>query len=305
MKRISHTCRTSWNATMRGTAGCKALCVAFVAMFILSACGGSTRLLLSREHAAEAGIGIGRAAAVDTDGAVFLADGSQVVRFDPDDNSVEDILNEPAGGITDIAFAEDGVLLILQGAQLGAFFGGKVIPVTDAPAYGEMMSVYGRSLYAALRDSAGAATLFQRYELDRRYWSPLMRSDTRISAICGVRGGCLFAVGDSVFKLFEAVPGTKADACQVVLLCAVAGAEITSVVADEASEAVFFADADMTYAWAKGGVYPFFPVGGSLRMRAGKLHIISQSTAQIVRIGSPRSRLNEIIEGTAAEEPPR
>jgi hypothetical protein len=233
--------------------------------------------------------------AMDSDKAVFLSDGANIIRLDGR-GSFESILQESPGGISDVAVADDDVLMILHGAALGAFFGGRVMPVFDLPASGRRMSCYERQAYLVLEDS-GQGSLLYRYDAAAKRLVPLMRADKRINAICGVRGGCIIAVGDSLYKLFDEPSGVASGKYHLVFLCAVSNAEITSVAAHQSSQSVLFADKDSTYVWSKGQVWSFFPLGGAICLRGDTLAISSGETGQVLRISSVSGRISEATEG--------
>ncbi len=216
----------------------------------------------------------------------------QVRRFLPNRAEFEDLLLQPVADLRDICFDGEGVLLVLRRTKLAAFFGGSLIDLLELPGSAMCMSHWDRALYLVVM--ADEQWGLYRYDLEGRRLSCVFLSKNPIGAISAVRGGCIIAFWgeDAVYKIFE--PSARGDT-DVVLLCGVAGAPPKSIASDADDEALFFSDIHATYVWARGRVTPFFPLGGFIAYRNGRLVISCDRTRQLVEIGDVRERIEATV----------
>jgi hypothetical protein len=270
-----------------------------LAACVLSAgCQSRARVCLTEDQARGLNLSFTDALAADSHDSVFLITRGNVVRYDPGRHEVEYLLRQGRAGLADLAVARDDVLLALDRAALHAVFAGELVEVLKLPGAGLRASCHGDHVYVLVRTASGERGLL-RYGFDTKQIEPLLLTREPVSAICAVPGGCLFASGGSLYKLFvppaESAPAGPREVSRVLLL-AMAGKEIVSVAADAEGRIVYFAAPRMTYAWAKQRVVPLFPVGGQVRCCGGRLTIASPDMRQVVQLVSPASRVRRMLD---------
>lgn len=260
---------------------------------LASGCSSSVRVVLVPKSAAAAGIKVENAVAADSKGSVFLAGRAQrqIVRIFDRGERFENLLVEETS-LEALCVTDEDVLMVLCPDKVGAFFAGKIIPILSLPARGKKISCHENRMYLVVRNEQSQELLY-RYDVDSKKLVPLMKTEQTISAICGVRGGCLMAVGDSIYKFFDDPSGGE---YHLVFLCAVSEATIVSVAAYPKLQAVFFSDHDVTYVWAEGRVYPFFPLGGGISLQGDTLTIASEKTQQVIQVPRVDQRLLQLRE---------
>ena len=115
----------------------------------------------------------------------------------------------------------------------------------------------------------------------------LLTTEDRPRALCAVRGGCLVASGGNIVKVSDPAPAAdNAEGEVATVLLAAVQEPVTSVVADQGKLIVYFATADMTYAWIQGQIVPVFPAGSRLAW--------AKDTLTICRPSSPGSQMIQI-----------
>lgn len=245
-------------------------------LLLLAGCSSVMHLGITAADAEAIGLQFRDGLCVDSDGALFVATPANIVRYDPDEHCVEVLLLEKRYDIVDLAMTPDDMMLALCERSLAAVFAGQLVPLVELPERGRKVSSRDDTAFVLTTVPGGGSHLL-RYSYGAKTLEGLLQSDQEITAICAVRGGCLFAVGDSVFKLLE--PGADGVA-EVVLLFAIARTTILSLAADPDDEVVYAADADMTYAWSGGQVRSFHPMGGEVCWNGGVLAIVSPELRQ-------------------------
>lgn len=257
-----------------------------------------TRICLTAAQAGRLGLNFTDALATDARNNVFLIARGNVVRYDSARHQLEYLLRSGRSDLADLAVADGDVLLTVSRDALNAVFAGELVPVLQLPGRGLKASCHGDYVYVLLRTSSGQQGLL-RYSFRTKQIEPLTLTRESISAICAVRGGCLIASGGALHKLLvpPSVSGGARRELNRGLLLATAGKRIVSVAADPHARFVYFASADMTYAWANRRVVPLFPMGGQLSYAARKLTIASPNLRQVMQLIDPAGRTRQLLRG--------
>jgi hypothetical protein len=204
-------------------------------------------------------------------GDLFLVTGNGLARYNPKQNRIEDILNDPCQDIRDIALTPDGVLLVLRPRRLDAWVAGYLVGLYELPADARAVSTGDRYPYVLLYPRQGGQVV--RIALlgpDKGRMETVLWTEDRPSVICAVKGGCLVASGGNVFKVTEPV-GPDRSATAVLLVAIPEG--ITSMAVDQDRLILYLATANVTFAWSKGQVMPVLPFGGDLGLYGETLSI--------------------------------
>ncbi len=124
---------------------------------------------------------------------------------------------------------------------------------------------------------------------DKGQMQTLLTTEDRPRALCAVRGGCLVASGGNLVKAADPAPATgDAESQTAAVLLAAVQEPVTSVAADQNRLIVYFATADMTYAWIRGQIVPLFPAGSLLAWAKDTLTIClpSRPKSQVIQIAA-------------------
>jgi hypothetical protein len=268
-----------------------------VACGMLAGCGQSrARICLTADQARRVNLRFTDALAGDSRRSVFLLTGANIVRYDPGEHEIEELLRKNRSDLVDLAIAQEDVLLALGRDALYTVFAGELIELLKLPGRGQKVSCHGDRIYVLVRTHSGRQGLLC-YDFTRKQVEPLLVTPERISALCAVHGGCLVASGGSLYKLFvpEASAAGSDRETHRVLLLAIAGKAIASVAADPEHATVYFASPTVTYAWSGRRAVPLFPMGGQVRYREGVLAIASADLHQVVQLSEPAARADRML----------
>jgi len=263
----------------------------FVIAVVLSALGCQTqgpRVQIGAQQARELNLELSGGVAADSSGSLYVTTPSTVMRYEPGPGRMEDLLIDPYRDIRDIAVTSDGVVLVLRQRDLSACMAGYLASLHSLPADGIAVSCDRESAYVLTARGEGARLLRIRLTgSDKGFVQTLLTTEDRPSAVCAVRGGCLVASGGNIVKVAVPAQQTKdTDSDVATVLLAAIQEPITSVVADQDRLIVYFATADMTYAWVQGQIVPVFPAGSRLAWAKDTLAIClpSRPGSQVIQI---------------------
>ncbi|MBI4230968.1 MAG: hypothetical protein HY608_09060 [Planctomycetes bacterium] len=226
-----------------------------------------------------------RVLACGIEGDLFFPAGGNIVRYEPGDNRHERIVRDGCQGVRDLAVTEDGALVVLADRTVSAYIGGYLLEVLTLPCGGRRMSVGDGCLYVACDTLGGGGGALYRY--DTGGGGLLLRCEFEggITAIAGVRGGCLVASGGCVYKVFD-----SPDKVVSLFVFGLYGRVIGSLAPDPLSRIVYFTADDATYAYLEGQVVQVLPMGGVARFRRGELVVLDHAIPQLVILGDAASR---------------
>lgn len=275
------------------------LLMSLLALAPLAGCQSSNVLVtISPDQAKQVNLHPTGGIAANDDGQLYLTTASNLVRYDPDNHSLTDLLLQPASDLGDVALTKDGVALVARAGQLDAYLSGYLVKVIDLPATAQAVSCGRDSAYIQTRHTAGTTRLL-RYGLISHQLDTLAIMDHPLDAICAVPGGCLVAAGGNVFKVTDPAPDTHQTI--VAMLFAIQG-PVVSLAADPNEKIVYVSDPDMTYVWTQGTILPFFPSGGRLAWNNDTLTICQTGTGQIVQIQAAAARVAGLLKGLTASK---
>lgn len=249
---------------------------------------GGPHVQISREHAEEMSLGLSGGVAADDSGVLYLATRTNVVRYKPGPNRMETLLIDACSDIRDVAMTPEGVVLVLRPRELSTCVAGYLVALHSLPEDAIAVSCDREFAYVLTARGQGARLL--RIHLsggNKGAQQTLLTTEDRPRALCAVRGGCLVASGGNVVKVSDPVPTADNPNGEIVTaLLAAIQEPITSVVADEKKLIVYFATADVTYAWIQGQIVPVFPAGSRLTWAKDTLTICQPSSpgSQMIQI---------------------
>lgn len=270
-----------------------------LSLLFLLGCSSYTKILITEPQARAINLQFAGEITSDTDGNVYLLSPVNVVRYSPGAHSAEELLLERHYDLVDIAMTDDGLLLVLRQYSLEAFFGGKLIKLLSLPGRGIQLSVFEDQAYILLLKQPHLQLI--RYSFSSKKTEILLNTSDYIWSICALRGGCLIASGDSVYKIFDPADGEERGEkgnLRGVRLFALAHSQIRSIAADRDYEIIYLADAEMTYGWVEGKVVPLFPMGYKLSFAGDILTICSPQQKQMIQIVRPGKRALQMLRGT-------
>lgn len=266
------------------------------------------RVQLSPEHAKKLKMALSGPAAADRSGSLYLATPSTLMRYDPGKDRMTNVLNDSCPDIRDVAVTDDGVVLVLRPRELSAYAGGYVVTLYPLPDEAIALSCDRGFAYVLTQRGEGARLL--RIHLTGKTKGSvdtILTTEDRPRALCAVRGGCLVASGGNIVKVTDPVPGQdNAGEMEVATALLVALQEpVTSVAADQSRKIVYFATADMTYAWIKGQVVSVFPAGSRLAFAKDTLTICLPSglASQVIQISAVSQHTETLLKALAESKP--
>jgi hypothetical protein len=305
-------------------------------LIALSALGCQTttnrpRLLISPEQAKKIDLKLSDGIAGDKAGFVYLVTPTNLMRYDPKSNQIEEMLVDPSkdvnhaavtpGGvvlglieeavvgprkyISDVAVTPEGVVLVLLPQELDAYVAGHLVKVHSVPAGAVAISCDREFAYILVIVENGSKLI--RYHLSG---STKGATDTLLTmgdcprSLCAVPHGCLVASGGNIVKVTDPAQaaGETEPHIATVLLVAI-GEDVTSVAVDPHKAYVYFATNDATYVWAAGQILPVFPAGSRLLWVDDTLTICQPSVGQVVQIGSVSGHVQKLLAGVQKAGP--
>jgi hypothetical protein len=274
-------------------------CFLLAVLLLLPGCKSpQARILLPREHAQSLGLRLSGGLAVETSGALLLTTPTTLVRYHTSANRLEELLNDPARDLRDVALTSEGVILVLRARELSAFLAGYLVRICRLPGEGVALACGREAAYVLVATPSGGRLL--RIALsgpDRGLLQPMLASEDRPRALCAVPGGCLVASGGNLLKVTDPAPGHGRQEVSTALLISMQE-PILSIAADPERRTVYLATADATHAWTPEGLLPFFPAGDRLTLIQDRLFIgRSSGDAQIVEIPSASRLLQTLRQG--------
>jgi len=273
-----------------------------VLMLVLTGCGGGgvggLRVIGSQaiEELPEAPEAIMAAA---PDGAVMLASDETIYRIDPKKRTVETIFEGDANtAISAMTVAEDGLLYVADGGRLRLFAGGHLHDLLESNSDSAgrwSLSGWGEAQLYVAESRPGRSTLFS-YETRGKNTFGMAETEQPIRAISAVRGGCLVATENTIYKVFDRSDDVSADVlCLMVCSIAPGDREIRSMAADEKSRAVYYSTEDGTWAYVDGQIVPLLPVGGVLAFARNTLNVWDGVNRQLLQLGNPARRARAAV----------
>jgi len=287
---------------------------AFLLAIAVSAIGcqtGGPRVQISPQQAGELHLELSGPVAADGSGSLYLTTPTTVMRYEPARRRVEDLLIDPCRDIRGVAVTHEGVVLVLRPRVLSACVAGYLVPLHNLPDDALALSCDREFAYVLTARGQGAHLM--RIGLAgsvKGQMQTLLTTEDRPRALCAVRGGCLVASGGNIVKVADPAPAADGDESQIatVLLAAV-DEPVTSVVADQDRLIVYFATADMTYAWIRGQIVPVFPTGSLLAWAKDTLTIClpARPNSQVIQIPAVSKHteglLKQLEQGTLQRQP--
>lgn len=249
---------------------------------------GGPRVQITPQQARELELELSGPMAADGSGSLYMATSTTVMRYEPGRNRLEDFLIDPCRDLRDIALTSEGVVLALRQRELSACVAGYLVPLHSLPDDALALACDREFAYVLTARGQGARLI--RIPLagsTKGQMQTLLTTEDRPRALCAVRGGCLVASGGNIVKVADPAQaaGNAQSEVATVLLAAI-HEPITSVVADQDRLIVYFATADMTYAWIQGQIVPVFPAGSRLAWAKDTLTIClpSRPNSQVIQI---------------------
>jgi hypothetical protein len=269
-------------------------------LLLFAGCGGTPDLQIIGPEAID-----GLSAAPDAmlaaapDGAIMLASDDTIFRIHPQKGSVETIFEgDSENDLTAVTVADDGLLYVGDRDRLKLFAGGRLhnLVKSNSSSGKWFLSAHGKTaLYAAEWVSGRSTTLF-RYELGSKDVFGIAVFEEPIQAIAAVRGGCLVAISNTIYKIFDHSDGDSKDAlCLMVCSVASGDRQICGLAIDEDRRAVFFTTEDGTWAFVDGQIVPLLPAGGALAFAKKTLSIWDHDQRQLFQIGNPATRARTVL----------
>ncbi len=261
---------------------------AAIAVSVMGCQAGGPHVQISTEHAGELNLELSGGIAADGSGSVYVTTPATVMRYEPGPDKMENLLIDQRSDIRDVALTSEGVVLVLRPRDLSACVAGYLVSLHSLPEDAIAVSCDREFAYVLTARGRGARLLRIHLSGDSKgLQQTLLTTEDRPRALCAVRGGCLVASGGNIVKVSDPAPaaGSSEGEVAAVLLAAVQE-PVTSVVADESRLIVYFATADMTYAWIQGQIVPVFPAGSRLAWARDTLTICrpSRPGSQILQI---------------------
>jgi hypothetical protein len=264
------------------------------------------RVQIGSQHAREMNLELTGGLAADGSGVLYLATPTTVMRYEPGPNRMEDLLIDPSKDIRDIALTSEGVVLVLRRRELSACVAGYLVSLYSLPEDAIAVSCDREFAYVLTARGPGARLL--RIHLAgsaKGQVQTLLTTEDRPRALCAVRGGCLIASGGNIVKVADPAPAAEKAGGQIatVLLAAIQE-PVTSVVADQDRLVVYFATADMTYAWVEGRILPVFPAGSRLAWAKDTLTICrpSHPGSQVIQVPAASRHTQSILKQLAKSD---
>jgi hypothetical protein len=286
--------------------------MSLVAIAILAAgCQTSgPQVQISREHAEALSLDLSGGVAAADSGLVYLATRTNVASYKPSRNRMENLLIDACSDIRDLAVTPEGVVLVLRPRALSTCVAGHLVTLYSLQEDAIAVSCDREFAYVLTARGQGARLL--RIHLsggNKGLQQTLLTTEDRPRALCAVHGGCLVASGGNVVKVSDPVPTADNPNGEIAtaLLAAIQD-PITSIVADEKKLIVYFATADVVYAWVQGQIVPIFPAGSRLAWAKDTLTICRPSSGsqmiQIPAVGKYTSNLLKRLEKSGSEKKP-
>jgi len=276
---------------------------------LLAVCGCQSegpQVRISLEQARTLNLSLTGGVAADASGSVYLTTSDGLQRYHPAGHHLENLLQDSAKDIRDVAVTSEGVVLALRPRTLCAA-AGYLIDILALPAEATALSCDREFAYMLTHRSNGASLI--RYDLTgdtKGYIQTILTTEDRPQAICAVRGGCLIASGGTLVKVTDPAPSADQSHSQVATALLVAMRDpITSVVTDQGRLIVYFSTANTTYAWFQGQVLPIFPAGNRLAWSKDTLTIClaSPSDSQLIQIPAVSKHVESLAKGLSPRTP--
>ena len=234
-----------------------------------------------------------------SDGAVLMATDTRLLRIDPKKRTVETIFEGSSQNqLSDVAVSENGLVYVADHNRLTLFAGEQLHDLLQGsnPSQGWLLSTYAHTdLYLCSRKSRGNDSTLFHYNTQTKQIRGLAEFDRPITAIAGVRGGCLVATKNTIYKIFQGD-----DSAEVIslMVCSVKAQDrqIVSLAADEAQRAVYFTTEDGVWAYVDGHVVPLLPAGGQLAFAGDTLTLWDNVARQLLQIKAPATRARKILQ---------
>ncbi|MGE5295966.1 MAG: hypothetical protein ACM3VT_14165 [Solirubrobacterales bacterium] len=275
------------------------LILSTVAIAAIGCQTGGPQVRISKEHAGQLNLQLSGGVAADNSGYVYLATSTTVMRYRPGPNKMESLLIDSCSDIRDVAVTPEGVALILRQRELSACVAGYLVSVCGLPEDAIAISCSREFAYVLTARGSGARLLRIHLTGDNKgLQQTLLTTEDRPQALCAVRGGCLVASGGNVVKVSDPVPTAEnPDGEIATVLLAAIQEPVASVVADEKKLIVYFATADMTYAWIQGQILPVFPAGSRLAWAKDTLTICQPSDpgSQMIQIPAAGKYTSDLL----------
>jgi hypothetical protein len=245
------------------------------------------RVQISPQHARQLNLVLSGGVAADQAGALYLTTPGTLMRYEPKRNRLEDLLNDPRRDIQDLAVTSEGAVLALCSQELCAYVPGHLIRLYRLP--GPAIALSCDRQFAYVLSAAGSGARLVRTTLlgpTKGTTQTLLATEDQPRALCAVRGGCLVASGGNIIKVTD--PESAEDSEVTTVLLVSMQEPITAVVADQDKLIVYFATANMTYAWIQGQIVPIFPAGSRLAFAKDTLTICRSAglDSQLIQIPS-------------------
>lgn len=232
------------------------------------------------------------------DGAIMLASDDTIFRIHPQKGSVETIFEgDSENGLTALTVSDDGLLYVGDRDRLELFAGGRLHNILKSSSgSGKLfLSAHGKTtLYLA--ELANDRSALFRYETASKSVFGIAAFEEPIQAIAAVRRGCLVAISNTIYKIFDRSDGDSEDIlCLMVCSIAPGDRQIRGLAIDEDRRAVFFATEDGTWAFVDGQVVPLLPAGGALAFAKKTLSIWDRDQRQLFQIGNPAAKARTVL----------
>lgn len=251
------------------------------------------RMQMSAEQARELKLNLSGGVAADGSGSLYLTTTTTLMRYEPAPNRMEDLLNEQYGDLRDAAVTPEGVVLVLRDRELSACVAGYLVKLHDLAGKPMAVSCDRRFAYVLAAQNRGARLFRLTLSGDGKGLAQtLLTTEDKPAAICAVPGGCLVASGGNIVKVTDPDPATNEVA--TALLVALPE-RVTAVAADPGRQILYFATADMTYAWIKGQVIPILNTGSRLAWAKDTLTICRPANGQVVQIPAVSRHAERLI----------
>ena len=111
-----------------------------------------------------------------------------------------------------------------------------------------------------------------------------------------MRGGCLIATDNSIYKIFRADDDDTGDVLSL-MICSIDAEDrrIMSLAVDDSQRAVYFTTQDGTWAYVDGQVVPILPVGGQVAFAGNVLTIWGGLNGQLLQVKVPAQRARQAL----------
>lgn len=189
---------------------------------------------------------------------------------------------------------DDGLLYATDRNQLRLFAGGRLHNLLEshsADVPGKwLLSSHGKTTLYLVESVTERSTLFS-YDTRSKEVFGIAEFEQPVYAVAAVRGGCLVATANTIYKVFDRSDDASADVlCLMVCSIASQDRQILSLAADENRRAVYFSTEDGTWAYVDGQIVPLLPAGGVLAFAGDTLNIWDKDQRQLLQIGHPAQR---------------